>query len=306
VRYRELTCRARDGVSLYAKQWGAGAAACVLVHGFGNGSYVWDRFSPAIGQFFTTVTVDLRGHGESSWDPAGRYEADGHVDDVIDLIDALGINRFMLVGHSLGGDLSIRIAARWPERVIGAVIVDFGPELSQEGADRIRDEFNYAFRTWSTVGEYATWLRVRRPLADPAMIEEMARGALRAEPGFGFRLKCDPALGNAYQAGQQAGELWGMLRRIASPILVIRGLASAVRPSRRLMARCAGFGGDLAYESGIADVLPKRPPDLLFFCRFCCSLDTAFRHLAVVQRLPSCISSAQMLCYNITSTIGTS
>jgi pimeloyl-ACP methyl ester carboxylesterase len=230
MQHSELTCRARDGELLNAKQWGAGSDACILIHGFGDGAYVWDRFSPSIAKLFRTLSVDLRGHGDSSWDPTGRYDADGHVDDVLDLIDALEIRRFVLVGHSLGADVAIRIASMRPSSVIGAVIVDFGPELNQEGAERVRDDFNDGIRTWGTVGEYASWLQARRPLADPAMIEELARGALRAEPDFGFRLKCDPALGNAYQAPQQAEELWEMLKRISSPVLVIRGIGSAVLP----------------------------------------------------------------------------
>jgi pimeloyl-ACP methyl ester carboxylesterase len=230
MQYSELTCRARDGELLNAKQWGAGSDACILIHGFGDGAYVWDRFSPSIAKLFKTLSVDLRGHGDSSWDPTGRYDADGHVDDVLDLIDALEIRRFVLVGHSLGADIAIRIASMRPSSVIGAVIVDFGPELNQEGAERVRDDFNDGIRTWGTVGEYASWLQARRPLADLAMIEELARGALRAAPNSGFRLKCDPALGNAYQAQQQAEELWEMLKRISSPVLVIRGIGSAVLP----------------------------------------------------------------------------
>jgi pimeloyl-ACP methyl ester carboxylesterase len=230
MQHSELTCRARDGELLNAKQWGAGTDACILIHGFGDGAYVWDRFSPSIAKLFKTLSVDLRGHGDSSWDPAGRYDAEGHVDDVLDLIDALEIRRFVLVGHSLGADVAIRIASMRPSSVIGAVIVDFGPELNQEGAERVRDDFNDGIRKWGTVAEYASWLQARRPLADLAMIEELARGALRAEPDFGFRLKCDPALGNAYQAQQQAEELWEMLKRISSPVLVIRGIGSAVLP----------------------------------------------------------------------------
>jgi pimeloyl-ACP methyl ester carboxylesterase len=230
MQHSELTCRARDGELLNAKQWGSGTDACILIHGFGDGAYVWDRFSPSIAKLFKTLSVDLRGHGDSSWDPAGRYDADGHVDDVLDLINALEIRRFVLVGHSLGADVAIRIASMRPSSVIGVVIVDFGPELNQEGAERVRDDFNDGIRTWGTVGEYASWLQARRPLADLAMIEELARGALRAEPDFGFRLKCDPALANAYQAQQQAEELWEMLKRISSPVLVIRGIGSAVLP----------------------------------------------------------------------------
>ena len=228
VQYTQLTCRSRDGELLNAKQWGTGADACILIHGFGDGAYVWDRFSPSIAKLFKTLTVDLRGHGDSSWDPAGRYDANGHVDDILDLVDALEIRRFVLVGHSLGADVAIRIASMRPSSVIGAVIIDFGPELNQEGAERVRRDFNDGACRWSTVREYAAWLQARRPLADPAMIEELARGALRTDPDFGYRLKCDPALGKAYQAQQQAEELWEMLKRISSPVLVIRGIGSAV------------------------------------------------------------------------------
>jgi pimeloyl-ACP methyl ester carboxylesterase len=106
---------------------GRGGSACILIHGFGEGAYVWNRFSPSISQLFRTLSIDLRGHGDSSWDQTGQYPIQRHVTDVVGLIDALQLKRFVIVGHSLRGKIAIRIAAARSSDVIGLTVVDFLP-----------------------------------------------------------------------------------------------------------------------------------------------------------------------------------
>lgn len=90
-------------VSLRIKQWSSGNEACILIHGFGEGAYIWDGLAPSIAKPFWTLAADLRGHGDSSWDSKGEYHVDAHVADLIEMIGALHIERFALVGHSLWG-----------------------------------------------------------------------------------------------------------------------------------------------------------------------------------------------------------
>jgi pimeloyl-ACP methyl ester carboxylesterase len=225
---RELTIDSgTEGVSLHVREWGVGSDACLLIHGFGEGAYVWDRFVPSIAQFFRTLTIDLRGHGESSWDPTRDYSIESHVADVARVVDELRIGRVVLIGHSLGGEIAIRIAASRLNNVVGMVVLEFGPEHVSEGAARVRSDFNDSLRTWSSVSQYVSWLRGLRPLPDMDTIEYFASRALRADPGGGFRPKCDPALASADKHEDRA-KLWGLLERISCPVLIIRGIASAV------------------------------------------------------------------------------
>jgi pimeloyl-ACP methyl ester carboxylesterase len=229
MHYQSLTVTsAVSTVSLHINQWGAGNEACILLHGFGEGAYIWNNFAPKIAELFRTLAVNLRGHGESSWHPKGEYDIESHVADVVEVIDTLRVKRLVFVGHSLGGEIAVRIAAARPERVIGLVIVDFGPDLNPEGAGRVLTDFNESVRTWNSLSEYEVWLQKRRPLVSPAIISDLSAGALRAHPDGGYRIKCDPALGTAKTRQKDSATLWKMIVSISSPVFVLRGIGSAV------------------------------------------------------------------------------
>jgi pimeloyl-ACP methyl ester carboxylesterase len=219
---------ARNSVSLHIRQWSTGNEACILIHGFGEGAYIWTDIAPSIAKSFRTLAVDLRGHGDSSWDAKGEYSVDDHVADLIEVTDLLRIQRFALVGHSLGGNIAMQIAAARPESVIGLVIVDFGPDLNPEGTDRVLTDFNDSLRTWDSLSEYAEWLQVRRPLVSPTITNNLSAGALQAHPNGGYRVKCDPALGNAKMREHDSAFLWNIIASLSSPVLILRGIGSAV------------------------------------------------------------------------------
>jgi pimeloyl-ACP methyl ester carboxylesterase len=225
---RDLIVTSADcGLRLHVRDWSAGSDACLLLHGFGEGAHVWNRFAPSVARLFRTLAVDLRGHGESSWDPTGRYPVEGHVADALDVIETLRLRRLVVVGHSLGGDIALRIAAARPIEVIGLVVVEFTPDPIREGAARVRSDFSESIRTWDSVEEYASWLQERRPLVDFGIIQELAAAALRPVSDGGFRPKCDPAMGMSRSAEDQM-DIWRLLNRISCPVLVVRGIGSAV------------------------------------------------------------------------------
>jgi pimeloyl-ACP methyl ester carboxylesterase len=221
----------KNRIGINAKEWGSGAKTCVLVHGFGDGIHIWEDLIQSLGPLFRIVAVDLRGHGDSGWDPQGSYKIQDYVDDVLLLIDTICNDRFSLVGHSLGGEIAIRVAADRKQSVAGVAIVDFGPTLNQMGTDRVLSDFNTSIRTYDSVADYVAWLRERRPLAPPALLERIAKNALRLQADGRAVLKCDPAIGKRAEV-RNTEPLWDMLTLIACPTLVIRGTGSAVLSSQ--------------------------------------------------------------------------
>jgi pimeloyl-ACP methyl ester carboxylesterase len=218
-----------DRLPLNFHESGSASATCVLIHGFGDGKYVWDRFTSSISDLFRTIAVDLRGHGESPWDRSGEYHIDQHVTDVLRIIDVLQLTCFVLVGHSLGGEIALRVADARRDNLIGCVLVDFGPDINREGSARIIHDFNDSVRTWHSLFEYESWLRERRPLVHPSMVAALAFGALRQQLDGTFRLKCDPAIGRLTMRERHDNTLlWRMLASIPSPVLIIRGVGSSV------------------------------------------------------------------------------
>ncbi len=220
-----------DEPVLHLRRAGGGRHSCLMIHGFGEGGYVWDRVLPAIASRYDAIAPDLRGHGDSAWDAEARYDVQAHIEDVVHVIRALDLRRLVLVGHSMGGEIAVHVAAQCADRVAGLVIVDFGPCLNPEGIAMVRAEIEAANRVYSSVEEYASWLSKRRPLIAKEVLLSLAQCALRAHPGEGFRLKVDPAITRSQcrqsNAASDAG-LWSLLSRMEWPVLVVRGAGSAV------------------------------------------------------------------------------
>ena len=117
------TFTATDGSSIPYEVTGAGDATVVLVHCWMCDRTYWSAQVPVLAERYRTITLDLPGHGEAS---AGRatWTVGGFGEDVAALLRELDLNNVVLVGHSMGGPVSLRAAALSPGRVRGIVAVD--------------------------------------------------------------------------------------------------------------------------------------------------------------------------------------
>ena len=106
------------------------------------------------------LSVDLRGRGDSAYakDPVS-YNPLQYADDLERLLAEQGIGRFVAIGTSLGGLLTMLLAARAPERIVGALLNDVGPELAPAGLARIRDYIGQA-------RSYPTWMHAARAVEE--------------------------------------------------------------------------------------------------------------------------------------------
>ena len=121
----------RHGVHLHGRDVAYGEALgtgtpILLVHGIGSSSQTWgDVPERMAARGAHVIAVDLPGHGESSRDP-GDYSLGSLASTLRDLLDELGIERVHLVGHSLGGGVSMQFSYQFPERVAGIVLESSG------------------------------------------------------------------------------------------------------------------------------------------------------------------------------------
>lgn len=120
-RLRPATIRVR-GLELRTVRSGHGTPV-VLLHGFGESLTAWRSVFMLLVEHDDVMALDLPGHGLSS-KPASGYATDSLAADVLGALDALGVSRAVLVGHSLGGAVATAAALRAPERVLGLVLVD--------------------------------------------------------------------------------------------------------------------------------------------------------------------------------------
>jgi pimeloyl-ACP methyl ester carboxylesterase len=210
----------------------------LFLHGFGNEAHIWDDFAPVVAPYYRTLALDHRGHGDSAWDPELRYEHDTMADDVEAVTEALGIDRLVIIGHSLGGRVATLFAGRHPERLAGLVLVDIGPEVDPRGQLRIRQdvEANVA-PSFGSIEEYARALSLAYPAGQADALLRMARFGLRRREDGRYELKMDPALRGAMGgAGRDDPDRqeemrkaqWDALARVPCPTLVVRGAASDI------------------------------------------------------------------------------
>jgi len=109
------------------------APVVVLSNSLGSTHHMWDANLAALEEHFRVVRYDTRGHGDSPVLP-GPYTIDDLADDVVALLDQLGVERAHVVGLSLGGMTAMRLAARNPERVDRMVVLCTGAHLTPSSA----------------------------------------------------------------------------------------------------------------------------------------------------------------------------
>jgi epoxide hydrolase 4 len=119
-KYRVSFPRLRSGLTVRVVQTGSAThPPVVFLHGWGETVYVFRRNLPALADAgFHAIAIDLKGHGLSDKPrSAAEYSIESLVEHVVDILDALGIARAPLIGHSMGGSLLFHFAQRHPERV---------------------------------------------------------------------------------------------------------------------------------------------------------------------------------------------
>ena len=229
-----------DGLDLHLLEWSTEGVPLLLVHGFGNDAHIWDDFAPAVAPYYRVLALDQRGHGDSAWALHGEYEYEHFVADLECVCESLAIDRFVLVGHSLGGRVAMLYGGEHPEKLAGLVIVDSAPEIDARGSTRIQMEVGqHRDPSFENVAEYEGLLLHNYPAAQPEAIRRMARSNLKQRSDGRWILKMDPALRGAVggmpsaeeratREEQNTAAMWEALEKIPCPTLVIRGAASDI------------------------------------------------------------------------------
>jgi pimeloyl-ACP methyl ester carboxylesterase len=162
-----------NGVTLHYLDWGnEDAPLLLLVHGSRDNARSWDWTARALRDRYHVVAPDLRGHGDSGWSPDGAYLLLYHVLDLVELVLSLESDHLRIVGHSLGGNISLRTVALYPDLFDKLVVVDgLGPGPAR-------------YAEWNAAGPVARtreWIARRRtaesrpPRSIPTFDEVVAR-----------------------------------------------------------------------------------------------------------------------------------
>jgi 3-oxoadipate enol-lactonase len=211
----------RHGTRLAWRSFGSpDAPAVVMMHSLGFDATMWTPQIQALSATFRLIAVDTRGHGRSEA-PAGPYRLDDLGNDVIEIVDAAAVDRFHVLGLSLGGQMAMWLALNAPRRVQSVVLANTGAKIgttetwqsridvvTSDGMGSIRDA---VLARWFAPGfatEHHTWF------ADAQRVLEMT----------------DPIGYAGCSAALRDSDLRSTVGQISAPTLVIGGALDVATP----------------------------------------------------------------------------
>jgi pimeloyl-ACP methyl ester carboxylesterase len=153
---------------------GSGEPAIVLVHGLGSELETWRPVLDLVRTSHRVVAYDQRGHGGS--DPAAEYSVEALADDLGRIVDALGLRKFWLAGHSFSGTVISAYAAKHPERVTGVVYVDAVGDASHAAMD-LKEYFRKHDEGMTPARLRENYSEELGPIAKPATREAVLRSS---------------------------------------------------------------------------------------------------------------------------------
>lgn len=233
-----------NGLRAHYVQWGEpGRPVIVLLHGLRSYARTFEPLALRLAKTHHVLAPDARGRGESEWDPQRAYYTPSYVSDLEQFADQLGLDRFTLLGHSMGGTTAYVYTAAHPEQVSAAIIEDIGPgsSISGKGAERIKREMAQTPAEFPHLSAARAYWRGLRPGISAEALESRLCHTLR--PGscgrwlwkfdmHGIaeaRLDPDPA---------RQVDLWPHVDALRCPTLVIRGGGSDFLPAATAEAMC--------------------------------------------------------------------
>ena len=256
-----------DGLKLHFRDYpGSNERPPLLcMHGLTRNSRDFADLADRVAGTWRVIVPEMRGRGMSEYaSDSATYNPLQYVQDVSALLEQEGIERFVAVGTSLGGLMTMLLAAIDPSRIAGAVLNDIGPEISPDGIERIREYVGQG-------RSYATWMHAARALqevhgeAHPRFgIEEwldMAKRSMVVQQngriGFDYDMKIAEPF--AQDDGAAPPDMWPALEALdGRPVLIVRGEKSdlfAEDTLKSMLARLPQAASVTIPETGHAPML---------------------------------------------------
>jgi len=232
VTYAEKTVLA-NGLKLHYLEWGdPSAPMLVALHGLRGHGHSWDSFSEPMSSEYHILALDQRGRGDSDWAPDGHYTSEAYVQDLEGFCEALGLQSFILMGHSMGGRNSMAFAARHPSMVNRLIIVDIGPEGDPRGGARIKREIVAAQEEYTSFEELFEAQQKGNPLLSPAVLRRRLTYQTKTLPTGKIGWRYDIEIRRQWREDRRPPQedLWPVIANIPCPTLIVRGLETDILP----------------------------------------------------------------------------
>ena len=214
-----------DGLSMHYLDWGNPAqTTIVLLHGLRGHAHSWDDVSAALSPDFHVLALDQRGRGLTDWAPDGDYGVEAFVGDLEGFCRALDLEKFILMGHSMGARNSMAFAGRHPHMLEKLVLSEFGPQINPRGAQRISQELIDVPEEFDSLDDAIAYMAQFNRYASDAVMRRRELHATRELPDGRTGWRYDVEIREARRRGDPVAplDLWPALARIACPTLVVR------------------------------------------------------------------------------------
>ena len=235
-RFSDFYYQVPDGLTLYARDYPGphDRVGCVLLmHGLTRNSRDFDVLADKLSASFRVLVPEQRGRGRSEWDSQpDRYGIPTYVNDMFELLEAVGEDHVAAVGTSMGGLMAMVMNAMRPGVFTHVVLNDIGPELSKAGLERISGYVGQGgiISTWE---EAVAYNRAINAVAFPSLSDqqwgEFTRQLFGERNGAPF-LDYDPAISQAVRSDEGSAlppDLWSVYAQLESqPLMLIRGAIS--------------------------------------------------------------------------------
>lgn len=219
--------------------WGQeGKPALILVHGGLDHARNWDWVARSFSEHFHVYALDLRGHGNSAWAPGAMYSIPEYVLDLSALADVVNAFPVTIVGHSLGGAISLIYSGVYPERVKKVISIEglgFPPghrvhapasQRLRRWIEDIRETEQRASRTYPDLPAAVARMREANPHLAEEQAQHLTRHGTNWNSDGSLIWKFDNYARPFAPFGQNLEDMREVLSRIACPVLLFWGLES--------------------------------------------------------------------------------
>jgi pimeloyl-ACP methyl ester carboxylesterase len=219
--------------------WGnESAPPLLLIHGGKDHARNWDWVARDLRRDYHVIAPDLRGHGDSAWVLGGSYAITEFVFDIVQLVDALALAPLTIIGHSLGGAISLHYTGMFPKKVKRLVAIEGlgpSPELERkieesppsarfrEWIDSQKEIAKRQPRRYSSIDEAAKRMQEENEFLSPEQARHLTvHGVARNEDGT-FSWKFDPYVRSFAPVRFRGADVRSLWERITCPTLLVRG-----------------------------------------------------------------------------------
>jgi pimeloyl-ACP methyl ester carboxylesterase len=209
-----------QGLRLRYMDWGNGSAPpLLLIHGGHDHSRSWDHVARALRTTFHVIAPDLRGHGDSDWATGSSYSLADHVYDLTCLVRSAGFEKVTIIGHSMGGMVSLTYAGAFPDMVSRLVVLDGVTNFPARRvkpvdvriADWVGDLDKFAQRKthfYPSVADGAERILSRNQRLTREQAMHLATHGLKRNVDGTYSWKFDPYLRAARPIGYRSKTIW--------------------------------------------------------------------------------------------------